>query len=143
MTKKGSQTMDPIQRIREYFSEVDSHDIEGILSHCTDDIIFDNKTMDQPARGPEAVGELYRGVWSAFPDLTHEIYPVASASGDQVFVEGIVRGTMLGESGGHPPTGRSVECPFLTVFDLREGKIAEYRAYYDAADWNRQMIGDS
>jgi steroid delta-isomerase-like uncharacterized protein len=135
--------MGPIERLKAYFAEVDNHNIEGILSHCTEDIVFDNKTMEEPARGPEAVAELYRGVWAAFPDLRHENKYVVSASGDQVFVEGITHGTMKGESGGHAPTGRSVACPFCTVFDLRDGKISEYRAYYDSGMWTRQMLGES
>lgn len=132
--------MDPVRKVQDFFEAVDSHDIDSILAQVTDDVVFENNAVGITARGAEEVADLYRDFFAGFPDLEHEINPVASDTGDKVFVEGVVKGTMKGEFGGHAPTGKRVASPFLTVFEFRDGTICEWRAYYDNETFMGQIL---
>jgi predicted ester cyclase len=55
--------------------------------------------------------------------------------GDVVAVEGTYSGTHTGPlaspQGTIPPTGKRMVLPFVDLFRVRNGKIAEHRVYYD------------
>ena len=38
-----------------------------------------------------------------------------------------------------PPTGRSIDLPFTTVFQARDGKLTAHRAYWDNVGFMAQL----
>lgn len=46
--------------------------------------------------------------------------------GDKVVVRARISGTHLGEFNGIPPTGRSIDLPFMIIYRFEGGKIAEH-----------------
>lgn len=55
-----------------------------------------------------------------------------SASGDVVLTERLDKFSM---------GGRNVELPVAGVFEVREGKIAAWRDYFDLPTWTKQTTG--
>ncbi len=79
---------------------------------------------------------------NAFPDGKIEITRLV-ASDDSVVVEyvgrGIHTGTLDTPMGSIEATNKAVENPMAAVFDLRGGKVASCRVYFDAAGFLRQL----
>ena len=79
--------------------------------------------------GAGGFGRVYRALQlSTGQDVEAEILRIA-ACGDVVFTERIDRMTMA---------GKKVVLPCAGVFEIRDGKIAAWRDYFDLATWQRQ-----
>lgn len=68
--------------------------------------------------------EFYAPIWSAFPDLHHDILDIVT-EGDRVAVRYNIIGTHKGELEGIPPTGKEVSFGAMDFITLLDGKIAE------------------
>lgn len=67
---------------------------------------------------------------AAVPDAMQEVNLIFS-SGDMVAVHEIYRGTQTGQMGPFPPSGRSLELPFIGLLRVEDGKIAEIWVEWD------------
>ena len=78
----------------------------------------------------------------AFPDAQLEVKNLV-AQGDYVSSEIVWRGTHTGTlkepTGDLPATGRRLELPLAEVFRFRDGKIVEFRYYFDAFSFFKQL----
>lgn len=87
-------------------------------------------------RGPDGWRENLAFWLGAFPDGRVEITNLVAAE-DGVAVEYTGRGTNTGPlatpEGEVPATGRSVEMSFCDVWEVRSGRIAGGRSYFDLA----------
>lgn len=105
-------------------------DVDEILSFFTDDAVYHN--MPMPAvQGKAAI----KSVLDMFvkPSQSIEFAMLnTAASGDIVFTERIDK-FQMGE--------KRVELPVCGVFEVRGGKIAAWRDYFDMATWTRQAGG--
>ena len=66
----------------------------------------------------------------SFPDQ-HVSVQMMVAEGDHVAVRATYAGTQTGQMGEIPPTGKSVSSPFLAIFRIEAGKIAEIWVEWD------------
>ena len=107
------------------------------------DIVWADPALPEPARGIAAVQEFMRASFRTFPDLRFgEQDPVhRSVAGDQVATSWTMTGTMLGPADppGFAPTGKAMVVDGVDLWQMRDGKIARYRAYYDLNDLVRQL----
>ena len=91
------------------------------------------------ARGDLA---LQQALWTALPDTRIEVV-ARVANGDTVMSEEVLVGTQTGPfatpAGTLPASGRSIRMPFVTVQQIRDGKIAAERIYFDQLDFLRQL----
>jgi limonene-1,2-epoxide hydrolase len=116
-----------VRRFCEAFSR---RDTEDILSFFTDDAVYHNMPMP-PVKGKDAI----RSVLDIFvrPSQAIEFTMLNLASaGDTVFTERVDRFTM---------GPKKVDLPVAGVFEVRDGKIAAWRDYFDMATWTRQTSG--
>ena len=94
------------------------------------------------SRGPDGYKQLILFFEEGFPDSGMEITNLF-ATEDQAVVEFIGRGTNTGPlhmpTGDVPPTGRAVEMRFCDVYRIRNGKIVNYRSYYDVFGFLQQL----
>jgi len=98
----------------------------------------DCEVIDIPSgatsRGPGGYKQLILFFEEGFPDSGIEITNLF-ATEDQAVVEFIGRGTNTAPlhmpTGDVPPTGRAVEMRFCDVYRISNGKIVNYRSYYD------------
>jgi limonene-1,2-epoxide hydrolase len=120
---------DPDAVVRAFIAEFDAEhpSIDRLLAYFTDDAVYHNMP-GPPSVGRQAVrnGLAYtERITSAGWTIVHQL-----ASGDVVVNERIDR-FKVGD--------RIVELPVCGVFEVRDGKIAAWRDYFDMATFQRLM----
>jgi len=109
----------------------------------TDDIVWSDPALPEPARGIPAVQEFMRFSFRAFPDLhfSEADPPHLTLTGEQVSWAWTMQGTMGGpvDPPGFAPTGRRMRVSGVDLWAIREGRIAHCRAFYDAMELARQL----
>ena len=103
------------------FAAIDAKDTEKFLSYLTDSPRF--RFGSAPAvEGRAAVGEAVQAFFDSIAGLEHSL--AASVSiGATLFTEGDVTYTRH--------DGSKITLPFADVFELRDGRIADYKIYMD------------
>jgi limonene-1,2-epoxide hydrolase len=119
---------DPIQIVREFCGAWERRDKDAILEAFTDDAVYHNMPM-QPAVGKTAIGGLLDFILAQAGDaITFEIKHIATM-GDVVLTERVDTFT----------TGdKTVTLEVMGAFEVRDGKIAAWRDYFDMARWTSQ-----
>lgn len=92
-------------------------DYEGFLSHCTEDVEW-TFVGDQTLKGKEAVRRYMNATYIEPPKFVVEIL---IAEGDFV--------TSVGEIDIKDGTGKTVHSAYCDVWRIRDGKLAELRAF--------------
>lgn len=116
-----------VQKGYEYFG---TGNIEGLLTLFTDDILWtvpdiENATFAGSREGTAAVAEFF-GQLVADEDITRFEPLEFIAEGDKVIV--------LGESAATVrETGKSYETEWVHVFHMRDGKVSEFKEFFDNA----------
>ncbi|HLZ72566.1 MAG TPA: limonene-1,2-epoxide hydrolase family protein [Dehalococcoidia bacterium] len=121
---------DALQTVQEFCAAWSKLDAELLLGYFAEDAVYHNIPM-QPMHGREAIGGFLRRFTGQASAAQFEMLHIA-ASGDTVLTERIDRFT-LGE--------RRIALPVMGVFELRDGKIAAWRDYFDLTDWQKQSRG--
>ncbi len=119
----------PEEVVTAFMNEFDAEhpDAEALIAYFTEDAVYHNMPME-PAVGIEAVGEALKGV-SQMTSRGWEVVHQA-ANGDVVLNERVDR-FLMGD--------KEVAVLVCGVFELREGKIARWRDYFDLASFQAQM----
>jgi steroid delta-isomerase-like uncharacterized protein len=91
------------------------------------------------ARGDAAVGLTFiQAFGAAFPNLRYQVEEVIVA-GDRVTTRWRATGTHVGTFLGIDPSGRAVTMHGISVFALRDGRIAEVWSVWDRAGLIEQL----
>lgn len=86
----------------------------------------------------EEMKAFMHGSTVTFPDQEITIEMMV-AEGDLVAIYAVLRGTMEGPMGDIPPTGGSIEAPFLGIFRIEDGLIAELWVEWDNVYFMTQL----
>ena len=117
--------------VNAFMAEFDAEhpDANQLASYFTDDAVYHNMPM-APAEGIEAVKAALAGV----SQMTSKGWEVvhSAVNGDVVLNERIDRFDM---------GGTEVSVQVCGVFEIRDGKIARWRDYFDMASFQKQMPG--
>lgn len=113
-----------VEYLRSFADAFNAHDVKAIMSHMTNDCVF------EASAGPDADGERFTGqeevrraferVFTTFPDA-HWGNDKHFILGDRGFSEWIFTGTKL--------NGSRVEVTGCDLFTFRDGKIAIKNSY--------------
>jgi steroid delta-isomerase-like uncharacterized protein len=126
-----------------YLAAWNTCDADAMAQLITDDIVWEDPALPEPARGVAAVQEFMRVSCRAFPDLRFsEPDPfVLASTGDVILWAWTMEGTHRGELDppGFAPTGRRMRVDGVDQWTMRDGRIARYRAFYDLNDLARQL----
>ena len=141
MTVETSTLRDFTQR---YSAAWNGRDASAMDELVTDDIVWHDPVLPQPARGRAEVRAFMEMSWAAFPDLRfgEPDPPLLAEAGDQVAWAWRMRGTFDGEPmdpPGFAPTGRAMDVVGIDQWLMRDGRIAHYRAFYDMTTVARQL----
>lgn len=117
-----------IQTIEAFVEAFNSKDIDAIMAFFTEDAIYHNMPMG-PAQGTDAVRNIIAMFLAPAETLDWEILNIAQ-TGDTVLTERDDR-FMIG--------GKDVALPVMGAFDMKDGKIAAWRDYFDMAAWQNQV----
>jgi steroid delta-isomerase-like uncharacterized protein len=87
-------------------------------------------TSGPPITSRDAFIELQKGFLGSFPDQRVTLERLV-AEGDFVAARATYSGTQTGPMGDLPATGKSVQSPFLAMFRIESGRIAELWVEWD------------
>ncbi len=125
------------------FRAYNDHDVDSILEHLTDDVVWAEPSIEEPLRGKDAVAADLKETFTAFPDMhfrpeDFHVFPSEEKSAS------IVAWTMTasmtgGPAAGLPATGKSVKISGTTYSRFRGELICEYTTVYDSLDMLQQL----
>ena len=115
------------ERIAEDLAEAwNRRDLDACLALLTDDVVWDDPAMPEPARGKEAVRQFSHAVLRAFPDFRYEIRrPICTAAdGTRCAVAWRITGTHAARltPPGYAATGRRADFEGVDLIDVRDGR---------------------
>lgn len=117
--------------VREFNDLVNSQDWAGLESVVASDFKRHSAaTQGPPIRSLADFVALQKNFLQSFPDQHVELQQVFG-EGDRVAVLGTYNATHTGPLGDVPPTGKSLSSPFLGIFRIEGGKIAELWIEWD------------
>jgi steroid delta-isomerase-like uncharacterized protein len=87
-------------------------------------------TPDVQVNTREDFRKLQESFLASMPDQHIEL-EMLIAEGDKVATYGTYSGTFTGPMGDFPPTGKSAEFKFLSIFRIEEGRVAELWVEWD------------
>jgi steroid delta-isomerase-like uncharacterized protein len=123
-----------------HVSAFNRHDLAAHSANESEDIQWTQPGVS--IEGPAAVAALQQALWTALPDAQIEVV-ARVANGDTVMSEEVLVGTQTGPfvtpAGTLPASGRSVRMRFVTVQQVRKGKIAAERVYFDQLEFLGQL----
>lgn len=119
---------DPEQVVRDFCGAWERLDKQAIIDAFTDDAVYHNMPM-QPAVGKEAISQLITMILGQAGDgVVFDIKHIM-AQGNVVLTERVDTFT----------TGdKKIKLDVMGAFELRDGKIAAWRDYFDLAQWTKQ-----
>ena len=125
MTDMPSRNEQIIRQFLSAWSRLDPQELAGFF---TDDGCYFN-IPTQPVTGRQNIETFIRGFTADWTSTTWEIRSIAAIA-DRVYAERMDR---TRTSRGH------VDLPCLGVFELQDGKIREWRDYFDLATFMRPL----
>ena len=120
--------MSPTEIVNRFIAAVERKDLDAALALVTDDVEYDNVPMAK-VHGPDAVRATLEPFLAGAAEVEWVVHREA-ATGDVVMNERTDRFRM---------GGRWIEIPVVGVWELRGGKIALWRDYFDLASFTKQM----
>jgi len=113
--------------IRDFCAAWQRKNITELLGYFTPDAVYHNMPLE-PLHGADAIRTTLEMFVTPAERIEFEMLGIASA-GDLVFTERVDRFTMM---------GKTVALPVAGVFQVRNGKIAAWRDYFDMQTWLKQ-----
>jgi limonene-1,2-epoxide hydrolase len=118
---------DPETVVRDFCAAFARRDVDELLAYFTDDAVYHNIPM-APVTGKDGIREVLNLFLPSSSAVRFDVSHTA-VRGSVVLNERVDRFTM---------GGREVALPVAGVFEVRDGKIAAWRDYFDFATWQRQ-----
>lgn len=118
---------DSKQIVRDFCAAWEAMDQPRILDAFTDDAVYHNMPMP-PASGKDAIKALLGFILGSAKSVKFDIKKIV-AEGDVVLTERVDT-FLLGD--------KTVALEVMGAFELRDGKIAAWRDYFDMASWTKQ-----
>jgi limonene-1,2-epoxide hydrolase len=122
--------MTPEETVRSFCEAWSRRQVDEILGFFTEDAVYHNMPLE-PAVGHDAIRTLLSFFVPPSQEISFEILHIAS-SGNVVLTERVDRFVM---------DGRNVVLPVSGTFEVRDGKIAAWRDYFDMQAWTSQTTG--
>jgi steroid delta-isomerase-like uncharacterized protein len=114
------------------------HDVDKLLSLCTDDCVYEDVTMGAVSRGKAELRRFAGAVFAAFPDFKIDLTS-GLVAGSWAAAEWTMSGTHKGDLPGLPATGKRFSVRGSTICELRDGKIQRNSDYWDMVTFLKQV----
>jgi steroid delta-isomerase-like uncharacterized protein len=125
------------QMVRRRFAELDKGNF-AVLDEMFDPGYRLNFPTTTTPLSLDATKRFYRGLYAAFPDLTHTITEQISAR-DKVVTRWIAHGTHRGTWMGVEGTGKTISLAGINIYTLTNGKLAESHVQWDLLGLLQQL----
>lgn len=121
---------DPIDVVTRFCAAWGDGDLDAIMGFFTPDATYHNIPVD-PVVGVDAIRATIAGFTAGVESMVFEMVNIAAA-GDTVLTERV-------DYFNYP--GKTVSLPVMGTFELRDGKIAAWRDYFDLNQFMSQLGG--
>jgi steroid delta-isomerase-like uncharacterized protein len=138
-----------LEVVTAFFDAYRAQDVERMVELCTDNadfhyVPFELWGRQRVIRGDGKVRTIGKVIWTAlidsFPDMTNRLMSITSDAQGNVAAEVIISGTQAKPFGMIGSRGLHYDLPHVFLFRVGEaGLIEEVTAYWDTADWQRQL----
>lgn len=135
--------------ITAFFKAYHAHDLERMVELCSTNadfhyIPFEVWSRQRVIRGDGKVRTIGKALWTtlinAFPDLTNEVTSITADDQGNVAAEVMISGTQAKPYGTIANQGLHFDLPHVFLFRVgKDGLIEEVTAYWDNADFYRQL----
>ncbi|HXB64962.1 MAG TPA: nuclear transport factor 2 family protein [Solirubrobacteraceae bacterium] len=125
-----------------------AHDVDGVLALVTEDVAWEDPSIDGTARGQTEARQYIESLLRAFPDMVWAMPTglfVALDHDEEILGIGqpwVCHGTALGpiDPPGFAPTGRAFELEGFDVWELHRGerRLRKVVSHYDALEFARR-----
>ncbi|HEV8297129.1 MAG TPA: limonene-1,2-epoxide hydrolase family protein [Acidimicrobiales bacterium] len=123
-------TTDPNELVAQFCSAWTRMDAEELAGYFTDDAVYHNIPME-PAVGKPAIRQFLDGMNGMISAIRFEVH--------RQIADGSV---VMNERTDHITMGdRAVALPVVGVFEIRDGKIAAWRDYFDMGQFSGAGAG--
>lgn len=126
-----------------YYAAFNTGDWEGMLACLADDVAHD---INQGSRqsGKAAFRDFLAHMERCYCERLEDIVVMADDSGSHAAAEFIVHGEYLATDEGLPEAnGQTYVLPAGAFFEIADGLIARVTVYYNLADWEGQVLGQT
>jgi limonene-1,2-epoxide hydrolase len=120
----------PVEVVRRFCASWADGDLDAIVGAFTDDAVYHNIPID-PVTGPEAIRTFIEGFLGGVDSVTFEVRHIAAA-GDVVLTERV---------DVFDAPGKRIELPVMGTFEVRDGRIAAWRDYFDLQQFMGGLSG--
>ncbi len=124
----ANQNETPIEVVRRFCAVWSNVDPDDIAEFFTDDAVYHNIPMD-PLTGRDTIKSFIAGFAGGAEQIDFRVRNIV-ADGDVVLTERVDVFVM--------PNGK-IELPVMGTFEVRDGKIAAWRDYFDMKQFMDQM----
>lgn len=125
--------MSPLELVRAFAAAWDARDLDAICAALSDDVVYVNVGMSEVA-GLAAVRDFLAPFVLGAERIAWTIHHDAETP-DGVVLNERTDDFVLKPEGG----GRTITIGVMGVFEVRDGKIARWRDYFDVATFRAQM----
>jgi len=119
------------------------HDTTDLPNLVTEDVVWIDPALPEPARGVEGVRQFMEECWRFAPDMHFDLTGPMCSAGDAswVIAPWKMTGTHLGrfDPPGHAPTGRRFDVDGVDVYIFRAEKVSRYQAIWNQAELMLQL----
>lgn len=113
--------------VRDFLGAWPRRDLEELMRFFAADAVYHNVPV-APCVGAAAIRETFAGFLATMPGIVLDVVELV-ANGALVMAERVDRFVM--------PNGHRFDLPVTGVFEVRDGKIAAFRDYFDLATFER------
>lgn len=128
-----------IALVRKYYTALQAKDYTAATTLCHPDFVF-YAQLDAPIRGADCFIAYKKKYLDAFAGLSLTIDSIFSED-NHVAAYIIFDGLQMGVIDGIKPRGRRLHLSLMTLLRIKNGKIIEERAHFDAHNIQRQLEG--
>jgi limonene-1,2-epoxide hydrolase len=118
----------PTDIVRRFCAAWSDGNLDALIAFFTDDAVYHNIPID-PVTGKEAIQATVAGFTQGVEKIEFRVHNLA-ADGNTVLTERV--------DVFHLP-GKTIELPVMGTFEVRDGKIAAWRDYFDLNQFMSQM----
>jgi steroid delta-isomerase-like uncharacterized protein len=132
----------PTSFVDEYFGAWNAHDVDGLLAHMTEDVVYADLALGETHRGTADVRGFIEDLEAHFcSDYRLDPGDLVVLTDDGYAVEWTMSGTndRADEQRGLPATGKRFQVQGVSIGRLRDGRIAENRDYWNLAGYLVQV----
>jgi limonene-1,2-epoxide hydrolase len=118
----------PIDLVRDFCASWERGDVDAILEYFTDDAVYHNIPVD-PVVGKDAIRSTISMFTTGIERLEFKVLNIV-AEGEVVLTERVDIFVL---------PGKTIELPVMGAFEVRDGKIAAWRDYFDLNQYMSQL----